>query len=603
MQAQTGRLRPPSIHPRTVLVGASLFVLSTGLAQFLTDTPAWRFDSPVQYDSDFAVAVGLCWTLFQLAVHWKSQRERGRWLMASGAMLLLGAIQATDLLVSSGLIRDDWLLDLPLWMAVATLVHAVLRRGRERPWVMMLWRTGVLLQTVFMLCDLCQGRSITAWSISAEDIASLAEWSELLAIESHVMAFVLLGRAASPNAGSTRHRTLAVGAEARRVYEQGHLFRKAIYPPLRLAFYPGVRSVLLVATSIGLVAAIGPIVRRAAGRSLAGQFADLLVLGLRHGFDPLAYYFQELYGPGRRAEAARYLTRHETKNGLLHLLNALRPAPDAVNEMKDKLRFAARCRQEGLPVPATLLACDGTGVAWQATPAELDRDLFLKPRSGRGARGATLFERVGPMRYRAPDGETLDLDALVDGAEARGRHVPLIVQPRLHNHAELADLADQSLVTVRVLTCLDAQEQPVVTHGLLRILSKLEPGWRRQDEYGVPIDLTSGRLGPMRSDRLSRCAVLYTHHPVKGQAMAGRVLDTWPAIQALALAAHRAFPHRILVGWDIASTVDGPVLLEGNINLDVMFPQRVHRQGFADSPLGPLLQHHLATLARAHDVD
>lgn len=603
MQSQTGRLRTPSIHTRTVLVGASLFALSTGLAQFLTDTPAWRFDSPVQYDSDFAVAVGLCWTLFQLAVHRKAQRERDRWLMASGAMLLLGAIQATDLLVSSGLIHDDWLLDLPLWMAVATLVHAVLRRGRERPRVAGLWRAGVLLQTVFMLCDLCQGRSLVAWSISAEDIASLAEWSELLAIESYVMAFVLLGRAASSPAMSTRRRPLATGAEARRVYERGHLFQKAIYPPLRLAFYPGVRSVLLVATSIGLVAAVGPAVRRAAGRSLVGQFVDLLVLGLRHGFDPLAYYFQELYGPGRRAEAATYLTRHETKNGLLQLLNALRPAPDAVNEMKDKLRFATRCRHAGLPVPRTLLACDEAGVAWQAAPSEFDRDLFLKPRSGRGARGASMFERVGPLRYRAPDGDTLDLDALVERAGARGHHTPLIVQPRLHNHAELADLADQSLVTVRVLTCLDAQDQPVVTHGLLRILSKLEPGWRRQDEYGIPIDLASGQLGPIRSDRLARCADLYTHHPVKRQPVAGRVLATWPALKALAMAAHRAFPHRILVGWDLASTVDGPVLLEGNINLDVMFPQRVHRQGFADSPLGPLLQHHLATLARAYDVD
>lgn len=603
MPSHTGRLKAPAIHTRTVLLGAGIFALSTGLAQFLTETPAWRFDSPVQYDSDLAVAVGLCWTLFQLALHRKVQRERNRWLMATGAMLLLGAIQATDLLVSSGLVADDWLLDLPMWMAVATLVHAVLRRGRERPWVALLWRAGVLLQTVFMLCDLCQGRSMPDWSISAEDVASLAEWSELLAIESYVMALVLLGRATSANARPAHRRPLALGAEARRVYEQGHLFRKAIYPPLRLAFCPGVQSVLLVATAFGLVAAIGPTVRRAAGRSLAGQLIDLLVLGLRHGFDPLAYYFQELYRPGRRAEAARYLTRLETKNGLLHLLNAMRPAPDAINEMKDKMRFATRCQQAGLPVPRTLLACDGAGVAWHATPADLDRDLFLKLRSGRGARGASAFERTGPMRYRAPNGDMLDLDALVEQSQARGRQAPWIVQPRLQNHPELVDLADQSLVTVRVLTCLDDQGRPVVTHGLLRILSKLEPHWRCQDEYGVPIDLASGQLGPMRSDRLSRCAALYTHHPVTGQAVAGRVLQTWPALKALALAAHRAFPHRILVGWDLASTADGPMLLEGNINLDVMFPQRVHQQGFADSPLGPLLAHHLATLARANDVD
>jgi hypothetical protein len=603
MSSRTGRLRTPSIPTRTVLVGASLFALSTGLAQFLAEAPAWRIDSPVQYDSDFAVAVGLCWTLFQLAVHWQQRRERSRWLVASGAMVLLGAIQATDLLVSSGLIGDDWLLDLPLWVAAATLVHTVLRRGRERPWTMALWRVGLLLQTVFVVCDLCEGRSIAAWSVSAEDIASLAEWSELLAIESYVVALVLLGRAASPNAAALRGRALAVGAEARRVYEQAHLFRKAIYPPLRLAFYPGLRAALMVATSLGLVAAVGPTVRRDAGRSLTGQLIDLLVLGLRHGFDPLAYYFQELFRPGRRAEAAAYLTRNETKNGLLQVLNALQPSPDGGNEMKDKALFAARCQRAGLPVPTTLLSCDDQGVHGQVASGAFDRDLFLKPRHGRGARGVSVFERTGPMHYRAPDGGSIDLDALVAHAEALGRCTPLIVQPRLRNHPELADLADRSLVTVRVLTCLDAFGRPVATHGFLRILSKLEPGWRRHDEYGVPIALASGRLGPMRSDRLARCAVRYSHHPVTGRAVEGRVLGTWPALQALAVAAHRAFAHRILVGWDIASTPDGPVLLEGNINLDVMFPQRVHGQGFAQSPLGPLLQHHLATLARVHDVD
>ena len=369
------------------------------------------------------------------------------------------------------------------------------------------------------------------------------------------------------------------------------------------------RGALVVVGSIGLVAVVGPIARRASGRSLRSQLSDLLALGIAQGFDPLAYYFQELYRSGGRAESAHYLTRSETKNGLLHVMNSMRTSPDGQREMKDKVLFAACCRREGLPVPQTLLEGGGTGndndgEAWREAPREsFDRDLFCKLRSGRGARGALLYRSIACGRYLDHQGEEIDLDTVLARVKVLGRSAPLIVQPRLRNHPELADLADLSLVTVRVLTCLDAAGLPVVTHGLLRILSKLEPEWHRKDEYGVPIDLDSGRLGAMTSDRLARCALRFSHHPMTGRAVEGRILKTWPKIRSLALDAHRAFSHRILVGWDIAMTDEGPVLLEGNVNLDIMFPQRVYKQGIGRSPLGPLLQYHLTVLARDNDVD
>lgn len=119
----------------------------------------------------------------------------------------------------------------------------------------------------------------------------------------------------------------------------------------------------------------------------------------------------------------------------------------------------------------------------------------------------------------------------------------------------------------------------------------------------APIDLATGTLGELASDRLTRCVVRWRQHPVTGSVVAGRTLSGWPAIRALAEAAHGAFAHRTLVGWDVAWTPVGPMLLEGNNSLDVMFPQRVYRQGFGRGPLGPLLQHHLEALARARHVD
>ncbi len=47
----------------------------------------------------------------------------------------------------------------------------------------------------------------------------------------------------------------------------------------------------------------------------------------------------------------------------------------------------------------------------------------------------------------------------------------------------------------------------------------------------------------------------------------------------------------MIIGWDIA------VLIEGNAYPDTHFLQRVHRQLIGESPMAPLLQHHLQVLA------
>ena len=589
------------VAARIVLALASAFAVLTGIAQGLAATPAWRFDSPVQFDADFAVAVGLAWTLFQVAVHRGSATLRRRWLAAVAAMALLVAIQATDWLVDTGRIGDDWLLDLPLWAGVAVLMQRLLRSARASRWTLRAWQVALGLQLVDIVCDFGGGRLVVGWLASADTIASLTEWSELLAIEAYVVALVLLEIA--PAAPRLRRAALAAGAEARRLFEAANLFRKASYPPLRWAHWPGVREAVVVAASLGLLIAVGPAARRASGRSLLAQLGDLLLLGLRDRFDPLSYYLQDLHFCGGRAEAAQYLTRYETKNGLLHALNELASPTARGNELSDKLLFAECCRLAGVATPPVLLASGGGEVVAGASRAALDRDLCCKPRKGRGASGIVVLPRVAPERWQDESGAMLDLDGLIERLRERGRDAPLIVQPRLVNHGEIADLADRSLVTFRVLTCLDPAGRPVVTHGVLRLLSKLEPGWPRDDEYGAPIDLATGTLGALRSDRILRCATRWSHHPVLGQAVEGRRLAAWPELQALALAAHAAFAHRTLVGWDLAWTPDGSVVLEGNNSLDVMFPQRVYRQGFGRGPLGPLLQHHLAALARSRGVD
>lgn len=133
MLARNGPLKIPSLQAATVTAWALAVAAATVFAQLVSDTPAWQFDSAVHLTSDLAVATGLGWTLFQLASNHEPGRERGRWMLALWAMVVLGAIQATDWLVGSGFMTDDWLVDLPFWLAATAMLREVLRRGRERP--------------------------------------------------------------------------------------------------------------------------------------------------------------------------------------------------------------------------------------------------------------------------------------------------------------------------------------------------------------------------------------------------------------------------------------------------------------------------------------
>jgi len=176
----------------------------------------------------------------------------------------------------------------------------------------------------------------------------------------------------------------------------------------------------------------------------------------------------------------------------------------------------------------------------------------------------------------------------------------MLLQAMLVNHPAIADLAGRSLIAIRVITCMDASGIPVVTHAMLRVVSKLEPSWHSKREHAAVIDLQSGVLGMMCNDKDLWPGRWTRHHPVTGAPVDGRLLPDWPETRALALAAHGVFADRMLVGWDIALTPSGPVILEGNSYPDVHFLQRVHEQPIGMSRLAPLLQRALDT-ARTRD--
>jgi hypothetical protein len=308
----------------------------------------------------------------------------------------------------------------------------------------------------------------------------------------------------------------------------------------------------------------------------------------------------ELYRPENWPHAGGYLTRYETKNGLLKLLNWQHPEYQPNTTLADKLDFAAFCGDIGVPTPPLLaIARDGAVGFEPGAETRLDQDIFVKPARSKGSRGIEVFRSLGAGRYRDEAGLEIERATLLARVAERSKTGALMLQQRLVNHPAIADLAEQSLMAIRVITCRNRGENDAtVAYAFIRVITRLEPSWPIRYELGIPIDLATGKLGPATGDKERWLLCWWDQHPVTGAQVTGRQMPHWEEIKAIAIKAQNAAKGRLLVGWDIAVTPNGPLLLEGNSYPDVDFPQRVCGTGIGDSPLGPPLHAALLDLER-----
>ena len=352
-------------------------------------------------------------------------------------------------------------------------------------------------------------------------------------------------------------------------------------------------ALALIAWPIGLVggalwftARNGKIIRRRTGKSIATQLREQLRLYFSAGVLAPWYYLFSLDEDPSAARARTFFQRFETKPVLFLMLKRRKGSP-----LNDKARFADYCKAHRLPCVETLIRIGGN-----AFPAELpDRDVFVKPRRGRGGRGAERWDRIAPGVFSGAAGEQLDASALLERLLRRSRRQPLIVQPRLPPHPALARLTAGALPTARIVTCLDERGIPEVMVSVFRMSIGANRTVDNMHAGGIAagVDIATGRLGPASDLGMNSSLGWFSVHPDTGEPIEGRVLPFWEEAKRLATRAHRAFADRVVIGWDIAILNDGPILIEGNGNPDLDIIQRFMRNGLRGERFGQLVAFHL----------
>ncbi|HET8701838.1 MAG TPA: sugar-transfer associated ATP-grasp domain-containing protein [Nitrococcus sp.] len=349
----------------------------------------------------------------------------------------------------------------------------------------------------------------------------------------------------------------------------------------------------------------GPQIKRRNGKGILRQFLEQTELAHAHCILPPWYYILEFYDDSKRHRAAEYLNRFETKHFAYRFVRKYRcapmGAPDTTQFLSNKALFAQRCETYGLAViPALLVAADNRlshGFGGEEATALPRFDLFFKPLTGAGGRGAERWNYEKSGLYRSSDGMRRNEAELLDHLRALSERKRYIVRPRCVNRAEISDLGNGALSTVRVMTCRNECDECEVTTAVFRMAQGETAVVDNFHAGGIvaPVDIHTGVLGyGIDGGKLGGGARRFERHPDTGGRIAGRRLPCWQEVLDLARSAHaKAFADQITVGWDIALTDDGPKLVEGNKGPCVDLLQRPHGSPLGTSRFGELLAFNL----------
>ncbi len=219
--------------------------------------------------------------------------------------------------------------------------------------------------------------------------------------------------------------------------------------------------------------------------------------------------------------------------------------------------------------------------------------LFGKPVEG--------FQSLGSIGLAAVDARARELErtdgtrvALQDFvAEIASTYASgYVFQPLMRPHPEIEALCGPRLATVRMLTLL-TDDGP----RLLGAAWKIPGGDNIADNYWragnllAQLDLDTGDVRRVVTGA-GFALTQPTHHPDTGADFAGFRHPQWEAMRALALDGARLMRHVPLIGWDLAGTSSGPMIVEMNETPDFSLIQLAERKGMLTADFTAVIERH-----------
>lgn len=144
-----------------------------------------------------------------------------------------------------------------------------------------------------------------------------------------------------------------------------------------------------------------------------------------------------------------------------------------------------------------------------------------------------------------------------------------IIEDWIIQHSSISAIYSRAVNPVRVITILKDNDCHIL-NATLTIGNGRDVANASCGDMVAPIELDSGIIAFPAQDETGR---IYHEHPATGHEIEGFRIPYWAEIIKLVDQASRVTPEVGYVGWDIAVTPRGPILIEGNHNPGYRFQQ------------------------------
>jgi hypothetical protein len=294
---------------------------------------------------------------------------------------------------------------------------------------------------------------------------------------------------------------------------------------------------------------------------------DMYWLALRHSIPPLEYALYRFNEPARRKDLHEYVYWNDLPG--LAVLNSRLGADN--RDVQDKDRFAEICARRGFPHVPTLAVFERGMQIYPATPFRPDLpQIWTKALRLKGGAGSAKWIRDGEA-YRDSSGRLVDVAKLADEFSKQD----CLVQPFIENHPDIAQVTNGALASLRIVTGLNERAEAEFIASTMNL-----PYGAHEIHFACILCSIEWETGRVRRAAFPDGRRVQSH-PNTGLPCIGVMLPFWHESIKLVQRAHAAaFPRFPFLGWDIALTKDGPILLETNSGWGAIFHQML------DGPLG-----------------
>jgi hypothetical protein len=324
------------------------------------------------------------------------------------------------------------------------------------------------------------------------------------------------------------------------------------------------------------------------------QLFNMIILGFCHGFSPLEYNLYGFYKKDiSRSEKLSFISNEK----IIKIFRTTLNSKGWIPILQNKFLFYLYYSQFKLPIvkvygfyyPERGFFIDGTPLRnrrdFQEWLLRTDiKDLVIKPVGSLGGKGIMIFEElVSTKVLRCNDGKTYNLKEVFSFMERdikarqpkEDPYKGYIIEERIKQDPLMNVLSGVSLNTIRVSTLITQDNDILVDFGMLRV-GKEESVTDNLHRGGCVVNINvkdgsldkktfgyKGKEGPWVEEKKEKIREFFPD---------GRV-PLWNEIVMLAKKAALISPELRSVGWDIAISKNGPVLMEGNDNWDMVIAQ------------------------------